>query len=239
MAIYSRFTHWTWRFSIVVLVYQRVSHTNIGMEWIAPQPTFLPATHATSCSPSLPSVTTRSPLPATCNNNVIPAGKAGKDTKTHVGFHKWGYPIAGWFIRENPIKMDDLGVNLFQETSIWTITIFNGQIKYKWPFSIAFWCFLYVYQRVKLPWESSSFAWNINIFWNIQHGYWTYMNNQHVEVFQHYILADQAGLLAVFLGSEVSASSFSKVTCLILVGGWGYPPLWKMMEFVKIKGWLT
>ena len=24
------------------------------------------------------------------------------------GFHKWGYPkFAGWFIRENPVKMDD------------------------------------------------------------------------------------------------------------------------------------
>ena len=29
-----------------------------------------------------------------------------------------GVPPNGWFIRENPIKMVDLGVPLFQETSI-------------------------------------------------------------------------------------------------------------------------
>ena len=30
-----------------------------------------------------------------------------------------GTPIAGWFIRGQPIKMDDLGVPLFQETFIY------------------------------------------------------------------------------------------------------------------------
>ena len=30
-----------------------------------------------------------------------------------------GVPKNGWFRREYPINMDDLGVPLFQETSIW------------------------------------------------------------------------------------------------------------------------
>ena len=39
-------------------------------------------------------------------------------------FPKIGVPQNGWFIREKPIKMDDLGVPLFLETPIFIYTVY-------------------------------------------------------------------------------------------------------------------
>ena len=40
-------------------------------------------------------------------------------------FPKIVVPQNGWFIRGNPIKMDDLGVPLFLETPICTLVLFT------------------------------------------------------------------------------------------------------------------
>jgi len=41
---------------------------------------------------------------------------------------KIGIPQNGWFLIENPIKMDDLGVPLFSETSISNISILTNDL---------------------------------------------------------------------------------------------------------------
>ena len=49
-----------------------------------------------------------------------------------------GDPKNGWFIRENPIKMQNLGVLLFQENSMWPYPMLQSIEAAAWPLRYFF-----------------------------------------------------------------------------------------------------
>ena len=87
------------------------------------------------------------------------------------GFHKWGgSPIAGWFIVENPIKMDGLVIGIIWPMSVCSVDVFVMcvalQAAQVWHLSVwwAIWafrrlCVMAKFERVDAVWPGKIPGW--------------------------------------------------------------------------------